>query len=145
MNTVYFKSDLGFIAMSQTDWEACAAPERRPQLLDVNQPDDGFLAWLNTQGAFAFKKFENGQWIEDKAARSEHEATIDANKRAAFQAELDARLDAAVAIASPLDYANKRKKLPVDKAARLAAFNNYIDQLAALEYSEAVEWPVQPE
>jgi hypothetical protein len=67
------------------------------------------------------------------------------SKKTQFQMELDRRMEAAVAIASPLDYANKRKKLPADKAARLAALNNYIDQLASLEYSEAVEWPVQPE
>ena len=67
------------------------------------------------------------------------------SKKTQFQMELDRRMEAAVAIASPLDYAHKRKKLPADKAARLASLNNYIDQLAALEYSEAVEWPIQPE
>ena len=86
-----------------------------------------------------------GGWVLNELKQQSIDAEIEAVKRAEFQAELDSRMDAAVAVASPLDYANKRKKLPADKAARLTLFNNYIDQLAELEYSDPVVWPVQPE
>lgn len=89
--------------------------------------------------------WDEGVWVFDEHKQSAMDAEQDAVNRAAFQNELDARMDAAVAIASPLDYANKRKKLPADKAARLEAFNAYIDQLAVLEYSDNVVWPAQPE
>ena len=109
----------------------------------VDTSEHGKKIWSDIQaGVWGPIEPETG---DKEFLASEIDAENEAIKRVAFQAELDARMEAAVAVASPLDYANKRKKLPVDKAVRLAAFNTYIDQLAALEYSEAVEWPVQPE
>ena len=76
---------------------------------------------------------------QDALEDAEEQARIDL-----FQTQLDEKMSWATDVAAPLDYANKRKALPKDKAARLAAFNAYIDALAALEYSAAVVWPVEP-
>ena len=88
---------------------------------------------------------EKNEWVFNDSKQTKLDAAQATAKRIEWQSELDTRMEAAVSVAQPLDYASKRKKLPADKAARLAAFNTYIDQLAALEYSETVEWPVQPE
>ena len=85
-----------------------------------------------------------GAW----AVNQDKQRAIDAAEEQArinqFQSALDEKMSWAVDIAAPLDYANKRKALPKDRAARLLAFNAYIDALSALEYSEAVVWPVEP-
>ena len=86
----------------------------------------------------------DGAWVLNESKQKLIDSENDEAIRAAFQAELDMRMNTAVAIAQPLEYANTRKKLPSDKAARLAAYNNYIDQLAELEYSSDVVWPNEP-
>lgn len=83
-------------------------------------------------------------WVFNGDKQKAIDAEVEATKRAEFQKELDAHMEAAVAIASPLDYASKRKKLSADKAARLEAYNDYIDALAVLEFSDEIVWPAEP-
>lgn len=83
-------------------------------------------------------------WVIDPVKQSVIDAEAEQSRRDAFQAELDEKMSWATGIAAALDYANKRKALPKDKAARLVTFNAYIDKLAALEYSATVVWPIEP-
>ena len=120
-----------------------------PLTFEVSEPlfDEPLLTLID--GAVTAKPspahdWVDGAWVLNESKQKLIDSENDEALRAAFQAELDARMNAAVAIAQPLEYANTRKKLPSDKAARLAAYNNYIDQLAELEYSGNVVWPNEP-
>lgn len=83
-------------------------------------------------------------WVVDADKQALIDVEVERLRREAWGTALDALMVEAVSIAQPLDYAASRKRLPADKAARLAAWNAYIDELAGLEYSEQAVWPVRP-
>lgn len=73
---VYYKTLVGYVLMSKVDWEACAPEGKRPELLNPNEPDDDFLAWLKSQPEFAGKKLINNSWIVDKTATEDIEKKL---------------------------------------------------------------------
>lgn len=136
----YDKLPDDLIDVTAVDYEKAIEARSAGGVLDVI---DGQLVIMQPAPSSAYEAVD-GEWVLNQDLQDALDLEHEAAQRAAFQTELDTRMNTAVAIAQPLEYANARKKLSIDKAARLAAYNAYIDQLAELEYSSDVVWPNEP-
>lgn len=142
----FYPDDIGYDDLPDDIFEVDQEEFERAMSRQVGETFDvvsGAVRIIAAQPSAAHELVD-GEWVFDARKQALIDVEVERLRREAWGTALDALMVEAVSIAQPLDYAASRKRLPADKAARLAAWNAYIDELAGLEYSEQAVWPVRP-